>query len=70
MYTKQIARLTYLASMIAKYAEAYRKGPSSRRQDAWAYEYDDCREEQPLAWEAYCTKRDFYIGHTSHDCRA
>jgi len=69
MYTKQIARLIYLARMINKYADSYYKCPSAR-QDSWAHEYDDCREDHPLVWEAYCAQTGAYIKHDSNDCRA
>ena len=64
-----IKRLERLSELISRYADEYRKGPSAR-QDAWADEYDTYREEQPLAWEAYCRKHGYSPTHDSMDSRA
>jgi hypothetical protein len=56
---QQIARLEYLAEMIAKYSAAWYcagwNGPS-KRQRAWQEEYDAAAYDTPEAWKAYCAK--------------
>ena len=76
--TKQqtIKRLTYLQSMIVKYAHRWSK---SDRLDAWVCEYNLIRDElygwkstpeQNEVWFEFCNNTKATTGHTGYDCLA
>lgn len=65
----KIARFAYLSAKIAKYAHRWGEEPSVRLSE-WVFEYNNLREDDRDAFNAYCDTNGLCRTHNGYDCLA
>lgn len=68
-HQKTVERLEYLSKQMNKYGHRWGENPSPRM-ESWVYEYNDIKSDNKPAWEEYCKKNGFTLGHDAYDCLA